>query len=98
MTKNRVLLSLCVGALVAGGPALVILLNPSSTDTWTHWSALNGTSVLISEWVLRLRTHDSPFVDWSIVLSGVTQSSCPAAETVLEMTVSTTRTGSGEAV
>ncbi len=72
MTKNRVLLSLCVGALVAGGPALVILLNPSSTDTWTDWLAFVWVpGALISEWVLRLRTHDSPFVDWSIVLSGV---------------------------
>ncbi len=71
MMKTRVLLSLCVGTVVAGGPLLAIHLGRASTATWADWLAFVWVpGALISKSILRLQPHDRPYVVWSIVLSG----------------------------
>lgn len=68
---TRVLVSLCVGAIVAGGPLLVIRSGGANGGTWADWFALVWVpGGLIAKSVLRLQPHDGPYVVWSIVLSG----------------------------
>ena len=69
--KSRLLVSLLAGGVLAGGPALVIFLTRRSAAAWTEWLALAWVpGALISKWILRLRPHDAPYVDCSIILSG----------------------------
>lgn len=69
---TRVLMSLCVGAIVAGGPLLVIRLGGANGGTWADWLAFVWVpGALIAKSILRLQPHDGPYVVWSILLSGV---------------------------
>ena len=57
----RVLVPLCVGAIVAGGPLLVIRLAAANGGTWADRSGFVwAPGALIAEWVLRLQPHDRP--------------------------------------
>lgn len=65
---TRVLVPLCVGAIVAGGPLLAIRLGGATGGTWADCLALiRVPGGLIAKSVLRLQPHDGPYLVWSIV-------------------------------
>lgn len=68
---KRAFVSLLIGSILSGVPALVVLATPEkATGRWFDWVAVVWVpGAFISRWVLRLQPHDRPFVVWSVVLS-----------------------------